>query len=59
MNENGKGSKRRPKSIDCATWDKNWEQIFGKKEKNSREGVDKPITDDRMNESTRDHQSRD
>lgn len=31
MSQNGKGSKRRPKTIDQKTWDKNWQQIFGKK----------------------------
>lgn len=30
---NGKGSKRRPISIDQKTWDKNWEKIFKKKKK--------------------------
>lgn len=28
MSQNGKGSKRRPKSIDYATWEKNYEKIF-------------------------------
>lgn len=31
MSQNGKGSKRRPKSVDQKTWDKNYERIFGKK----------------------------
>jgi hypothetical protein len=30
VSQNGKGSKRRPKTIDQKTWDKNWERIFGK-----------------------------
>ena len=30
---NGKGSKRRPKIVDQETFDKNWERIFGKKNK--------------------------
>ena len=30
MSENGKGSKRRPKSVDQQTWDKNYERIFRK-----------------------------
>jgi hypothetical protein len=30
---NGKGSKRRPKSVDQKTWDKNWDKIFSKKKK--------------------------
>jgi hypothetical protein len=29
---NGKGDKRRKKTVDQETWDKNWEKIF-KKEK--------------------------
>ena len=31
MSQNGKGSKRRPKTVDQKTWDKNYERIFGKK----------------------------
>lgn len=31
MNQNGKGSKPRPKTVDQKTWDKNYERIFGKK----------------------------
>jgi len=27
-NANGKGSKRRPRTIDQKTWDKNYERIF-------------------------------
>lgn len=38
MSQNGKGSKRRPKSVDEKTWDNNWNNIFGhnktKKNKN-------------------------
>lgn len=30
-NNNGKGSKPRPKSVDQETWDKNYERIFRKK----------------------------
>jgi len=56
---NGKGSKFRPKTVDYGTWDKNWEKIFGKQKKNSRTGVDKSITQDRMKESMRENQSRD
>ena len=33
MSENGKGSKRRPKSVDYKTWEKNYERIFGIREK--------------------------
>lgn len=32
MSQNGKGSKRRPKSIDQKTWDDNYDRIFRKKE---------------------------
>lgn len=30
---NGKGDKRRKKTVSQEVWDKNWELIFGKKEK--------------------------
>ena len=33
MTQNGKGDKRRPKNIDYKTWEKNYEKIFGKKQK--------------------------
>lgn len=33
MSQNGKGDKRRPKSVDYQTWQKNWDKIFGKKTK--------------------------
>lgn len=32
MSENGKGSKRRPKSVDQKTWADNYDRIFRKKE---------------------------
>lgn len=32
MSQNGKGDKRRPKSINYKTWEKNYEKIFGKKQ---------------------------
>lgn len=35
MGENGKGSKKRPRSVDQETWDKNYERIF-KKGKNTK-----------------------
>jgi hypothetical protein len=35
MSTNGKGSKRRPKSVDQETWDKNYERIF-RKNKNTK-----------------------
>ena len=59
MGENGKGSKRRPKSIDQETWNKNWENIFGKSKKKSRQAVDRSITDGTMKKSMRGTQSRD
>ena len=31
MNQNGKGDKRRPKSVNYKTWEKNYERIFRKK----------------------------
>lgn len=37
MSQNGKGSRQRPKSIDQKTWDKNYERIFGKKEKETKQ----------------------
>jgi hypothetical protein len=36
MSQNGKGSKRRPKTVDQKTWDKNYERIFGKKSNKSK-----------------------
>lgn len=30
MTTNGKGSKRRPRTIDYATWSKNYDKIFKK-----------------------------
>lgn len=59
MSQNGKGDKRRPKSIDYKTWAKNYENIFGKKEKNSSGSVDKSINRNIILESKRGNQSRD
>lgn len=59
MTQNGKGSVRRPKSVDQKTWDENYEKIFGKKQKNSRTAVDKSITYDRMKQSMREDRSSD
>lgn len=56
---NGKGDKRRPKTVTYQVWEKNWENIFGSKEKNSSLPVDKPIKHDRIQESKRGNQSRD
>jgi len=56
---NGKGDKRRPKTVSYSVWDKNYEKIFGKKQKNSSWAVDKPIKHDRIQESKREDQSRD
>ena len=36
MSENGKGSKKRPRSVDQETWDKNYERIFRKKTKRDK-----------------------
>lgn len=36
MSQNGKGSKRRPKSIDQKTWEKNYERIFKKQTKSKK-----------------------
>ena len=30
MSQNGKGDKRRPKSVDYKVWEKNYERIFRK-----------------------------
>jgi hypothetical protein len=56
---NGKGSRPRPKTVDNATWDKNYENIFGKREKKSSLPVDKPIKHDRIEESKQENRSRD
>jgi hypothetical protein len=56
---NGKGDKRRPKTVSYSVWENNWENIFGKKQKNSSWAVDKPIRRDRIQESKRENQSRD
>lgn len=37
----GKGSNPRPYSVDRKTYDKNWEAIFGKKEKQEKNQKDK------------------
>jgi hypothetical protein len=31
MSQNGKGSKKRPRSVSQETWDKNYERIFRQK----------------------------
>lgn len=36
MSQNGKGSKRRPMTVDQKTWDKNYSKIFNKKKKSKR-----------------------
>lgn len=36
MSQNGKGDKRRPKSVDYKTWSKNYESIFRKKKNNGK-----------------------
>ncbi len=37
MGQNGKGSKKRPRSVSQKTWDKNYERIF-RKTKNTKHG---------------------
>ena len=63
MSQNGKGSRQRPKSVSQKTWDKNWENIFGKKDNNSKKVssvvVDKPIRQCRMKLWMREFQSSD
>ncbi len=40
--QNGKGDKRRPKSVDYETYSRNWDAIFGKsKTKRSTKNVKK------------------
>ena len=41
MSENGKGSKKRPRSVDQETWDKNYERIFRKNKKTKRDKIRK------------------
>lgn len=36
MNQNGKGDKPRPKSVDYKTWGENYDKIFRKKNKNGK-----------------------
>jgi hypothetical protein len=59
MSQNGKGDTPRQKGVSWKVGDKNYEQIFGKKQKKSSWAVDKPIKDDRIQESKREDQSRD
>jgi hypothetical protein len=59
MSENGKGSRRRKIQVDQNTWDKNYERIFGKKQKKSSLAVDKSIKHDTIQRSKREDQSRD
>lgn len=33
---NGKGDKRRKKQVSQETWEKNWQRIFGKKNKEKK-----------------------
>lgn len=40
MNQNGKGDKRRKKTVTDEVWSKNWERIFGKKETKKAEKKD-------------------
>jgi hypothetical protein len=41
MGQNGKGSKKRPRSVDQETWDKNYERIFKKNKNTKRDKVRK------------------
>lgn len=41
MSENGKGSKRRPKSVDYKTWENNWNNIFRNSDKTKKTKNDK------------------
>lgn len=41
MGENGKGSKKRPRSVDQETWDKNYDRIFRKRQKTKRNKIRK------------------
>jgi hypothetical protein len=59
MQKNGKGDSPRKKSVSWKVWDKNYEKIFGKQQKNSIRAVDKPIKHDTIEESKREDQSRD
>jgi hypothetical protein len=47
MADGGKGSKPRPFSVDQKTFDSNWENIFGQKDKKAEESksADDEITD--------------
>lgn len=44
---NGKGDKTRPLSVSREVWEKNWESIFGKKEKKNEQGSNGPNKNDR------------
>ena len=37
MSQNGKGDKRRPKSVSYTIWEKNYERIFGKKQQTKKQ----------------------
>jgi len=41
MSQNGKGSKKRPRSVSKETWDKNYQRIFKKNKKNNNGQCDK------------------
>lgn len=41
MNQNGKGSQKRPRLVTQQTWDQNYERIFRKKEKTKRSKIRK------------------
>ncbi len=39
MGDGGKGSRQRPAQVDKETLDRNWEMIFGKKDKKKNENI--------------------
>jgi len=59
MNRNGKGDTPRKKTVSWKVWDKNYDRIFGKKQKKSSWAVDKSIKHDTIQRSKREDQSRD
>jgi len=48
MSDGGKGSSRRPLSVDSKTFENNWDAIFGKKEKKVDTEVENVYNDERL-----------
>ena len=48
MSDGGKGSGRRPLSVDAKTFENNWDAIFGKKEKKVDSEVENVYNDERL-----------